>query len=188
MANIDDLSDEQLVEIVRSKDQEMYAGLVTRYQNKLIRYASTLINNPDEALDVVQDSFIKAFKNLNGFNPKYKFSPWIYRIVHNEAINYIKKHRRSVSLDDNPWVERVAHYKEKHDEVFDQQQLKKLLHKHINDLPYAYREPLVLFYLEEKSYEEISDILHMPVSSIGTRIFRARKLLQQTLKEEGGRL
>lgn len=173
---------------MRSKDQELYAILVRRYEDKLTRYASVLISVDEEASDIVQDAFIKAFRNLNGFNTKQKFSAWIYRIVHNEAINHVKKYRRFISLDANNWVEKWAHYSEKHDELFDQDQLRKAMKKCLDQLPVEYKEPLALYYYEEKSYEEIAEILRMPVPSVGTRIHRAKKLLQKKCTEEGLRI
>ena len=105
MVKIKNLSDEALVELVCSQNQELYAEIVRRYQDKLMRYAHYLTQNEDQAADVVQEAFIKAFINLKGFNTKKKFSSWIYRIVHNQAINYLKKYQKEISLEDNQWLE-----------------------------------------------------------------------------------
>jgi RNA polymerase sigma-70 factor, ECF subfamily len=94
MQNFKDFSDEQLVEEVRSKDQELYSHIVDRYQAKLMRYIKYLIFDEYKAADVVQETFIKAFINLNGFDTRKKFSSWIYRIAHNEAMNSVKKYHR----------------------------------------------------------------------------------------------
>lgn len=97
----DPLPDEIIVEQVRSIDQERYVLLVERYQHKLIRYAESLLHDEHRATDVVQESFIKAFINLQGFDTQKKFSSWIYRIVHNEAMNSIKKYQKEVSLPED---------------------------------------------------------------------------------------
>jgi len=101
MSDYEKLSDEEIVEKVRSKNQELYSIIVERYQNKLLRYANNLIKDEDKASDVIQDSFIKAFINLNGFDVKKKFSSWIYRIVHNEAINIAKKYQKELPILDD---------------------------------------------------------------------------------------
>ena len=92
MQDISRLKDQEIVDLIRTKDKELYSELVKRYEDKLMRYALSIVGNEQKAADVVQQSFIKAYVNLQSFNLKKKFSSWIYRIVHNEAINEIKKY------------------------------------------------------------------------------------------------
>ena len=87
------LTDEEIVEKVQSEDQEFYNYLMERYQSRLLRYANNLVKDEHRAKDIVQEAFTRAFINLNGFNPRKKFSSWIYRIVHTEALNILKKYR-----------------------------------------------------------------------------------------------
>jgi RNA polymerase sigma-70 factor (ECF subfamily) len=178
MSNSENLSDEQLVEIVRTKDQELYADLVERYQDKLLRYATKLIRDEHKAVDAVQEAFIKAFINLNGFNTNKKFSSWIYRIVHNEAINHVKKNSKEISLENNEWVQNIIKAENELGVQIDRQETVKLLQEYLAELSLKYRLPLVLFYLHDKSYEEISDVLRMPVGTVGTRINRGKKILK----------
>ena len=98
MPDIKLLSDEELVVQIRTKNKERYSDLVKRYQDKLMRYATYLLHDEQKALDVVQESFIKAYVNLNGFDTKKKFGSWIYRIVHNEAMNSAKKFIKEIPL------------------------------------------------------------------------------------------
>lgn len=184
MSKTNELTDEELVEIIRHKDQEMYAEIVLRYQDKLIRYASALIKNNDEASDVVQETFIKAFRNLNSFDHNKKFSSWIYRITHNEAVNYLKKQHYHLSISDHPWVEFLVKPSEDYADVFDRKLLENKFNKYLDNLPLVYREPIMLFYKEEKSYEEIAEILHIPTATVGTRIYRGRKILEHSRKHE----
>ena len=85
------LTDEEIVRITREEDKEVYTHLVRRYEDKLLRYIKRYIKNEDTSEDVLQTTFIKAYENLNGFDIKKKFSSWIYRIAHNEALNKLKK-------------------------------------------------------------------------------------------------
>lgn len=187
MKNVKNLSDEELVELVRSQDQELFGEVVQRYQDKLLRYATSLVGDGHQAADVVQESFIKAFINLRGFNVKRKFSSWIYRIVHNQAINQIKKKKRELSLDGNQYLKEAMRSKVDIEKDFDKQELAKMVTVCLNKLPLKYRAPLVLFYLQERSYEEISDVLRIPVGTVGTRINRGKKMLAFIWEKNGGK-
>jgi RNA polymerase sigma-70 factor (ECF subfamily) len=178
MVQTEKLSDEELVVLVREKDQELYADLVGRYQDKLLRYATRLIGDEHKALDAVQEAFIKAFVNLNGFNVNKKFSSWIYRIVHNEAINHAKKNSKEISLESNEWVHNIVKVEDDLSMKIDRKEAVRLLQEFLFELPLKYRSPLILFYMHDKQYEEISDVLRMPVSTVGTRINRGKKLLK----------
>lgn len=169
---------------VRTIDQERYQVLMERYQAPLLRYVGSIIGNPEAATDIVQDTFIKAFLNLQSFNTKLKFSSWLYRIAHNETINHIKKYRREFMIDDNFWQQLPAP-----DfglgEHFDQKLLQSKIAGAIGQLAVKYREPLLLFYFDHKTYAEISDVLRIPVATVATRIRRARSLLKAILIKQG---
>jgi len=177
--NTENLSDEEVVEKVRSFDQELYAVIVDRYQGKLLRYALSLIKDEQQSLDVVQESFIKAFVNLQGFDTKKKFSSWIYRIVHNEAMNIIKKYHKETPLLDGidfPSDENI-------EDDFTKQEITDAVKKCLREIPLLYSEPLELRYVEEKSYEEISDILHIPLGTVAIRISRAKKVMKRVCQK-----
>src|SRR4030066_1257110 len=101
MKNISKLSDEKVVLLIREKDKELYSEIIRRYEKKLLGYANYLIFDEADAADVVQNTFIKAYINLNGFKIGNKFSSWIYRIAHNEAMNVLNKHKKLVQIDQN---------------------------------------------------------------------------------------
>jgi len=170
------ISDEDLVEKVRSIDQELYALIVDRYQNKLLRYAINLIKDEHKAADVVQESFIKAFVNLQNFHTTKSFSSWIYRIVHNEAMNSVKKYRKEV-----PLLENVDFSSDEDIEKnLERKEMIEQVSQCLGKMTLLYAEPIELHYIEEKSYEEISDILRIPMGTVATRINRA-KLLMKTI-------
>ena len=169
-----ELTDEEIIEKVRTSNQDLYAVVIDRYQKKLIRYAYNLIKNEERAADIVQESFIKAFINLNSFNIKKKFSSWIYRIVHNQAINLAKKYQKETPLLEN-WDFKSNDDIEKD---FEEKATKEKVEKCLKEIPLLYSEPLSLHYIDEKSYEEISDILRIPMGTVATRINRAKKLMK----------
>lgn len=175
MFDLSKLSDEKVVKITRTKNKEVYAEIIKRYQNKLIRYAKYLVNDEDRASDVVQEAFIKAYINLNSFDTKRKFSSWIYRIVHNGAINLINKYKKEKPLFENIDFDSGINIEEE----YTQNEVRKMTRKCLEEMPLLYREPLSLFFLEEKSYSEISDILRIPIGTVGTRINRAKLAMKQ---------
>lgn len=174
MTDLKELSDEIVVGLVK-KDKEIFAELISRYQDKLLRYANYLVNDEALASDIVQDSFIKSFINLNSFDIHKKFSSWIYRIVHNEALNSIRKNKLTLPIDeffdikDNRDLEEDLIKKE----IIDQ------THQCLSKIPLKYKEPLSLYYLEEKSYQEVSDILRLPINTVATRISRAKSIMKK---------
>jgi RNA polymerase sigma-70 factor (ECF subfamily) len=180
---ISDLSDEKLVELTRENNQELYGEIIERYEAKLQRYLRKFIFNPDELDDVLQCVFIKAYKNLFGFDINKKFSPWIYRIAHNEAINHLKKNSKErISLDEVEY--KIVDEKMDIGVHIDEALLKEKIENYLSRIKLKYREPLILFYFEQKSYEEISDILRIPKSTVGTLISRGKKLLKDNLAEK----
>lgn len=179
MVNLTKLSDEQVVEYVRSQDAEAYVEIMRRYQAKLLRYATFLINDEAQAADVVQEAFIKAYTNLNGFDVNKKFSSWIYRIVHNEAMNAVKKYGREVKLDDGFDIADETDLEQE----LSQKETQKMVKNCLIKLPVKYREPVGLYFLEEKQYQEISDVLRLPINTVGTRISRGKKLLRSICQQ-----
>lgn len=163
-----------LVNKIRTSDRELFAELVNRYEEKLLRYATYLLHDEQKASDVVQDSLIKAYINLNGFDTKKKFSSWIYRIVHNETMNSVKKYHKEVPIIEGMDFES----QENIENDFTKKEIMEKANTCLHQMPILYSEPLSLFYLDDKSYEEISDILRIPMGTVATRINRAKGLMK----------
>lgn len=171
------------VEIIKKtqEDVDYFTCLYQRYENRLLNYIHRISNlSSDESRDILQEAFIKVWKNLNGFNTDLKLSSWLYRIVHNEVIsNWRKRHAMKSDPFSDITEQRLLNIN--HDfevESFDEEKLKTGLHK----LPPKYREVLILKYFEEMTYEEISDVLKIPVGTVATRINRAKKACQKYCK------
>jgi len=157
-------------------DPDYYACLVNRYTEALRRYVIRLGSNSSDADDILQEVFLKAYLHLNDFDKKLKFSSWIYRIAHNQAISTFRKIniRPSIELTDlEPWQELLL------DSCpgvqMDQNILKEKTSAVLDGLDPKYREILVLKYFEEKDYNEMSDILKKPMGTIATLVNRAKK-------------
>lgn len=177
MDNLKNLPDEEIVGMVIRGKKDVYGEIVERYEKKLGRYILTFTKREEDAEDILQNVFIKAYKNLTTYDRKLKFSSWIYRITHNESLNLVQSSflQRVVSLPD--WLCIAVH--EEIEERIDNEMMKKKLKICIDDLEIKYKEPLVLFLYEEKTYEEISDILRIPVRNVGVLIYRAKEKVKE---------
>lgn len=180
MRKLLELTDEEVVEYVREKDKEAYGEIIKRYQDKLIRYATYILNDDKKAVDVVQDAFISGYVNLNGFNTNQKFSSWIYRIVHNQAINVSKKYNKELPILDGLEFDSGTDI----EEDLDKKELVKMVNGCLLEIPVMYREVLSLFYLEDKTYSEISDILRIPIGTVGTRINRGKAFMKKICQKK----
>jgi RNA polymerase sigma-70 factor, ECF subfamily len=165
-------NDQEVVRLVIQENQEYYAEIIKRYQVKLTHYLRKFIIDRDELEDILQIVFVKAFRNLNNFNIDKKFSSWIYRIAHNEALNKIKKEKNKISLDE--FEIDIAQEKFDIGDRIDHKFLQEQIYFVLNKIKTKYKEPLVLYYFEDMSYEEISDILKIPKSTVGTLIRRGK--------------
>lgn len=172
---INNLSDFDVVAQILSGDVAKFSVIVERYQNPLLRYVGFLTNRSSDSEDIVQETFIKVYKNLRKYNPKLKFSSWIYRISHNEAVNYIKKKKPILIAHDEMWkLDNHISAKNHGLSTINKITVQQLLGK----LPMKYKELLELYYIEEYSYSEISDILRMPIGTVGVRLKRGISLLR----------
>ena len=172
------LTDEEIASLVQSGEVEPFSVLVERYETKIIRYAKKFLFNYEDAEDRTQEVFIKAYINIQSFDTSKRFSPWLYRIAHNEFINAIKKKSREPLPLFEPDV-LFPHFvsKENADKEINEKELRSALDNCLDKLNPRYREPLVLYYFEELSYKEIADVLRIPISTVGIRLQRGRKKL-----------
>jgi len=182
--NPTEMTDSQVVIEVRERNKELFGEIIRRYQTRLTHYLRKFIRQPDELEDVLQVVFIKAYENLFGFDVTRGFSAWIYRIAHNEAINHIRKYAKvSVALDEVEMILRDESIDVPGD--FDRSLVQAQVESSLAAMKEKYREPLILFLFEEKTYEEISDILRVPTSTVGTLLSRGKKILKEDLLKHG---
>lgn len=174
-------SDEQVALRVQAGEADAFGELVERYQEKLMRYARKFLLDPDDAKDIVQDIFIKAYENIQSFDASRRFSPWIYRIAHNEFVNALKKRasRRTIFAFDIDTLFPHLAAPDTADSAALERDMRSTLERFLDKVDAKYREPLVLYYLEGMDYKEISEILQVPVSTVGVRLARGRTALQK---------
>jgi RNA polymerase sigma-70 factor (ECF subfamily) len=179
-------TDEAVALRVQAGDDEAFGELIERYQAKLSRYARKFLLDPDDAKDIVQDIFIKSYQNIQSFDAARRFSPWIYRIAHNEFVNALKKrqsHRTVFTIDFDTLFPHLA-APDTADSSVMERDTRATLEGYLDKVSPKYREPLVLYYLEGMDYKEISEILQIPVSTVGVRLARGRTALQKAAGTE----
>lgn len=181
------LEDRELVALSITDSQYFYC-LMVRYEDKLSAYVRrfTYLSDADIA-DIVQESFINAYTHLNDCDCNLKFSSWLYRIVHNQAINFLKKNKQSVIIniegtDDNfvDWLVSDTNIEKETITKHFNEDIKKIIDKLNPD----YQEVLLLKFFEDKDYSEISDILQKPMGTVATLIYRAKLQFKQIYEKE----
>jgi len=183
-------TDEQIV-VLALDNQDYYLYLMKRYEAKLLNYILKISNiSREDAEDILQEVFIKAYQNLNDFDLNFKFSNWIYSIAHNATISAFRK--KNVRPQTVSWEDKDLNNILKSTLDVENTSLQKLTYKQIlkiiNQLPLKYKDVLILKFVEGKDYREISDILHKPMGTTATLINRAKKSLKQELEKEDFKL
>jgi RNA polymerase sigma-70 factor (ECF subfamily) len=173
-----DLNDDELIKLVQSGEVSPYDELVRRYQIKILDLCYKMLKNYDDARDIAQEVFLKAYRNINKFYGRSKFSTWLYRIAVNTCLNFIKKQRPTEEIKeeilemakDNP----VQRYKNK--------RIREEIYGAVARLPNVQKTVFTLRALEEMPYQEISEILKKPLSTVKVDYHLAVKNLKNYLK------
>ena len=184
---MDALINKRIKQVLKG-DQNAYADIVNLYQHKLYQICYRMLGNKQEAEDIAQEAFVRAYINLHSYDQKRKFSTWIYRIATNLCIDRIRKKKPDYYLDAEvagtdglDMYSQIAADEKLPEDVVAQMELQDRIQYEISRLPDKYRSVIVLKYIEELSLQEISDILDMPLGTVKTRIHRGREALRKQL-------
>jgi len=172
--------DQALIEKCKRGDRKALEELVGHYEKPLFNAAYRILGNPDDAADVTQVAFMKAFEHLGQYDPKYKFFSWIYRIAVNEAINLYKRGKVQQPLDETE----IAGTRGPDADV-EAGDLSREIQVGLMGLTEDYRTVVVLRHFSECSYREISDILQIPEKTVKSRLYSARQLMKDALQSRG---
>jgi RNA polymerase sigma-70 factor (ECF subfamily) len=179
--NYTEKTDRELVKFTL-RDKNSYGYLMQRYEKKLMRYIIRLSGaSKDDAEDILQGVFIKAYQKLNDFDINLKFSSWIYRITHNETVSYLRKsdsRPKILSPEKNSIMVNLLKKEPDLEKEIDRKKLAENINKIIYGLKRKYKEVLILKYIEEKDYREISDILKKPPGTVATLLKRGKEKLK----------
>jgi RNA polymerase sigma-70 factor (ECF subfamily) len=186
------VSDElALVQAAKGGDLGAFEQLVKRYDRNVFRIAQHITNNREDAEDVVQDAFLKAYENLGQFQGQSKFYTWLVRIAVNEALMKLRRRRpeRMVSLDeevkteDDSMPREIADWSPNPEQLYTQAELRDILQRTIQGLPPSFRTVFVLRDVEGLSTEETADALDLSIPAVKSRLLRARLQLRERLNK-----
>lgn len=186
MEELHSTPDEELARRIQKGDSEPLAILMERYEPKLLRYGRKFLSGGEDIEDIVQEVFLSVYQNIQSYDPSRGFSPWIYRIAHNAFVNELRKRSRQpvrfFGFEFDTFVPHPVQEATQVDER-EQKEFKQVLEKGLAEISPAYAEILILRYLEELSYQEIADVLRIPLGTVSVRIARGKKALEDAYKK-----
>ena len=185
-----DRVDQATLERAQMGDVDAFAAIVGAYQDQLFTMSCRLLSDAAEAEDAVQETFLRVYTHLPRYDGRFKFTTWLYRIATNVCIDRLRKRRPESSLDwefedgeEQPHAlrERLADAGLTPEQELLRAEVCGEVQRALADLPPTYRTALVLRYIQELSLQEIGDVLHVPVTTVKTRIHRGREYMKQML-------
>ncbi|HIU10482.1 MAG TPA: sigma-70 family RNA polymerase sigma factor [Candidatus Avidehalobacter gallistercoris] len=183
---MNNLLDEDLARLAQQGNKDAFAELVKRYEKQIFSMAYRLIGDYDEAADLAQEAFLRIYSQLRRYDPGKKFFSWMYRVAQNTCLNALAKKPANVIP-----VERAEEYfgdevktgASEPEQDYLNREIRQSIDQAIAGLPDNYRDVIYLRYIEDMSYQQIADVLNLPISTVETRLFRGKKQLQQRLKD-----
>jgi RNA polymerase sigma-70 factor (ECF subfamily) len=185
-------SDEELIARVLAGDDDSYRVLVERYSDYVYAIVIRIVGDEEDAADVAQKAFVRAHRALVGFRGDSKFGSWLYRIAVNRALTHLqRRRRRPVTVDIAAYPGEVPNPSARRDPLGPAEQAlaaerRERVRGAVGALPPKYRAAVTLFYLEERSYQEVAEILGVPMGTLKTHLHRARAMLREALEERVG--
>jgi RNA polymerase sigma-70 factor (ECF subfamily) len=195
MMSVDEVdrdAETELLTAVKAGDATAYRGIVEKYQNRVYALVYGMVRNREDARDLTQDAFVKAYNSLDSFRLESSFYTWLYRIAMNLAIDFIRKRQRHgttsydeqiASREDGGGIAEI-HHAEDPRKTLERKRLYERIMDSLDKLPADQKQVILLRELEGLSYKEISDIMDIPEGTVMSRLFYARKKLQKLLAED----
>src|SRR5579863_8991126 len=174
-----------LVTASKRGDQDAFAQLVQRHQRRVFNLVFRMLQDYEEANEVTQETFLAAWQGLSTFRGDARFSTWLYRIAYNCSLKQLELHKRDRTIQAAIQAEQMVNVDridERANAALDAQDCQRAVREQLSNLPAKYRIVLVLRHLQEMTYEEMAEILSMPIGTIKIHLFRARNLLKERLE------
>lgn len=186
------LQEASLIEQSKDGDIHSFEELISAHQKRIFNIAYRILGNLEDANDVTQEALIKAYKGIKNFNHKSSFSTWLYTIVNNACIDFIRKNKKTnITYLDREYETEEGSYKvqvysdeKTPEELLEKKEVQKLVHEAINQLNYEHRRIIVLRDIKQFSYQEIAQILNCSEGTVKSRINRARNNLKMIIREK----
>jgi RNA polymerase sigma-70 factor, ECF subfamily len=180
--------DDELVARVRDGETRLFEELVRRYQDPVYGMALRFLGDSAEAQDVAQEAFLRAFRGIKDFKGEARFSTWLYRITYNLCADWLRRNRKP-GRRAAPYAEaeEVADAHEDLEGGLLEREEREAVRRAVDELDGIYRTVVILLYYQKLSYEQIAAVLGVPVKTVETRLYRARRLLREALSGEAAR-
>ncbi len=182
-------TDEELVAAILDGEAALYTDLVQRYQGRLVNYLNRFLRNIDESQELSQEVFLKVYRALDRYNPRYRFSTWLFRVAKNAAIDLLRKRRlklvpmQRVGVDGDTREREFPGQERDPYRVFRNLERRHAIGTAIDGLKDEYRELIQLRHFAEMTYEEIAEFKGMPLGTVKNKLFRGRRMLKARLAE-----
>lgn len=174
-------SDQEIIDSVLKGNESDYSIIVDRYKNKAFSMLKRMLKNDFDAEEILQDCFLKAYHSLKSFKGEAKFSTWFYKIVYNTALTKLSSKKRKIESEMSS-VEDHFNLKSDYDSMdVENKDLEEFLQETITKLPESYSSIITLFYLNQLSIEEISEVMHLSVSNVKVMLYRSRNALRDLI-------
>ncbi len=182
------MSDSQVIEKVLEGDAGAFEILILKYQSQIFYSALNIVKNKEYAEDICQDAFLKAYEKLDTLQDREHFYPWLKRIAVNLSLNHYERDKRIVDVEDEDndidYFERLTTGECPEDYII-KDELKKYVKFFVDALPDKLRNVIILREVEDLSYEEISEMLKIPLGTVRSRLFNARQIIKERLIKQG---
>ena len=167
-------------------DRESFGAIVDRYQRAIFNVAYRMVNDYEDAMDITQSAFIKAYENLDKYDPSHKFFSWLYRIAINESLNHVSRRKRQTRLAYEPGDSlRYGGQVHSPGDPVEESETDAMLQGALAQLKFDYRLVVILRHFLSLSYREIGDIIDVPEKTVKSRLFTGRQMLKEILVEQG---
>jgi len=179
-----------LIKRAKQGDTHAFAELVETYKDKIYCFLYRMTGNREDAYDLAQEVFLRVYNNLHAFDETMRFSPWIYRIAQNLAVDHLRKRRNLLYLDEPTGDDGVMSWQVESSEpgpeaVVEFEDFRGSVAEALNQLSPMYKAVMLLRFVQELPYEDIARTLDLPLTTVKTRLYRAREALRKNLIKQG---
>jgi RNA polymerase sigma-70 factor (ECF subfamily) len=188
--NLSAIADSDLVARAIRGREDGFNELVRRYQRPIAAYVYRMVGDYDAALDLTQEVFIKVYSSLARYRPEFKFSTWIYKIAHNASVDHLRRNasREQAIISEVDGEERemtVMSRKLSPEQEYAVEERRAEIERVVRQLPSVYRELIILRHQHDLSYDEIAEVMSLPLGTVKNRLFRAREMMRQQFVDRG---
>ena len=170
-----------LLQQIKEGNFFIYETFITEYQNRVYGFIFGLVKNEEDARDLCQETFFKAYKSLRSFKGQSKFSTWLFQIAYFQSLNFLKRKKKQKDVLQK--MDKILHA-DKHSQEMERDEINKKIESVLNKIPLNSRTALHLFYKEERNYREIASIMKIPLNSVKSLIFRGKEDIRKRLSKD----